>query len=188
MQTETVSMALEIHRPIGTSPANHTGESDCTLGRGAFWPLGEDDRLRGRDPVDATGGDRAVSRADALTDGDVRVVAREDVGQSKRVPHLAESRIGVEEHTPARGGEDLPIVAEAHHVEQEVGVAHPLQHLCPGPADVGAVVESDAPRLLEPDTSHDVAYVVDPSVVPVDVSLEVVDEQDVPAELAESEE
>ena len=127
-------------------------------------------------------GMRAVRRADPLADRDVGVVAGEDVGETQLAPHLPEARVGVQEHAVPRGGEQLLVGAEAHHVQQQVCAADPGERVPTRETRVHAVVERDRPGEAEP--AERAPHVLD------EVRLrggQPVDEQHLVAEPAEAE-
>ena len=164
VDAQPVAVALVVDRAVRAAPARDAGEAQWPGRKRRGRPGVQHHRLWCRDPAEPAGRDGAVGLADPFGDGDVGVVAGEDVRQPKRAPHLAETGIGVQKHTAAGGGQQLRIVAVAHHVQQQVGVAHPLQRAPAIEAGVRAVLERDRPAVLQPGRSKDVSKVGDAMV------------------------
>jgi hypothetical protein len=109
-------------------------------------------------------------------------VTGEDVGETQRVPHLTEARVGIQKHPVPGCGEELLVRAEAHDVQEQVCAADPGERFRSREARVHAVVVGDRPGEVEP--VERAPYVVD------EVRLgggQPVDEQHLVAEPAEAE-
>jgi hypothetical protein len=183
VDTQPVGVTLELDRPVRATPARDARRPPAAGDR-QLRPGAEGDRLRARDPVDAAVRHGAVRGTDALADRDVRVVAGEHIGQAERPPHLAEARVGVEEHAARRRGQQLFVGHVTHHVEQQVGAAQERERVRAGDARVNAVADVDRIRAVQSGVAKCPPHPLDAGRVP---ALEPIEQQNLVAQGAEAE-
>ena len=154
-------------------------------------------RLRCREPVDPAGGNGAVGGSDVLRDRHVNVVAGERIREPERTPHLGEPGIRVQEYAQRRGREDLLVVEEAHDVQQERRLSHPLDE--PGSIDPeypAVIPVQQRPGIREIELAHDRVQVAEVHrmlhvaevALPVEAhaGLDAIDERHLPPEALEA--
>jgi hypothetical protein len=85
----------------------------------------------------------------------------ENFAESQRLPHLAEPRVNIEEHTPAGTSENFRVVQVTHHVDECTCMTHALEHHRPRNSDnffAAVVIERKAIVQIIP--PHDVEEVL----------------------------
>src|SRR5436305_12417521 len=98
MDSQAVRVALELDWRVRSTPGADAGKRrriDKRLCR----PVVEYNRLRHRNPIQTTGRNRAIVTADIAPECDEVGMAIEWIVPSQLAPHLAASRIDVDEHT-----------------------------------------------------------------------------------------
>lgn len=84
------------------------------------------------------------------------VVAVEGVVQTLSTPHLRETGVDIQEHPSRRGGRNLGVVDESHHVQQERRLAEAPEDLPAGQAhELAAIVVQHGIGVAEAESVHD---------------------------------
>ncbi len=79
-----------------------------------------------------------------------------DIGQSQVAPHLAEAWIDIQENSPRRSSQNLFVLQEPHHINQQRSVTRTLEHIRPGEADESfTTVVEQCKGVFEPKSSYD---------------------------------
>ena len=147
--------------------------------------------------MEAAGWHVAAGQADIFADRHVVVVTGEDVGQPQGPPHLAETRVDVQEHPSRRGRQDGWVGEVSHDVQQESRLAGAVEDFRTRHADnpLAAVVAKRI-RIAQPEPPHDLGEVTEvPTIletaratmhVDAHFRLDFIQEEHVPSQPAEA--
>ena len=200
VSAQAVPRSLILERCIWASPhRERRNRALRAVEPAAARPFVQHNRRPGHRPGQAARGNAAFRFADVLGNRHVRVVLAKRLVQPKRLPHLAESRVDIEEHTLLGGAQDLLVLDKAHHVHQRLGRSDPFDDLRAAETNCRrAVVAQKRVASVQTEALHDVDEVANvprsfnrrgrTSLVDRHGGFQSIEKQHVPAKLLEAEE
>src|SRR6267142_1636276 len=132
VDAEPVCAAAMFDRPKRPTPGADAGKRPRSSVSGR--PQVEDNRLPGRDPLEAARGDSASGAADVLANGHEVVMSGKRVVEAQLTPHLRETGVDIEIDPSTGCRQHLLVIEIAGDVDHEVRFTHAPQHLGAGKA------------------------------------------------------